>query len=361
MAKSLQRLFRGIRMKTAAKLIENGSFLINNFNLTPRLIKNFMKIIFLGQKPLRTVDLCFDYQCNYKCQHCYAVDFANPKKKGMSLDDYKLAIDKCVAEGAIHFNLVGGEPTMDKRLFDVVRHAKKRGSVISLATNGSLLTKEYCLELKKIGLDVVLISMDQPDKTDLDKFRNKGCYEDVMSALDNCVKTGLKVFISAVLTPQSLRDGKTKKLLQFCIDRKILLHTNLPAIMGRWKNQTQFFFNEEDQQLVRELYKNRYVRACEMSSYFKTACRSGWEKLHITEYGDVMPCTFVPIQFGNILTDNLDDIRKKMHDYKLFKGHIEMCIPSTHLGYRKLYEEKISKNKYLPVSHKDVVLDENTN
>ncbi|MCB0370438.1 MAG: radical SAM protein [Bdellovibrionales bacterium] len=341
-------------MKAAAKLIENGSFLLSNFNLTPRLINNFFKIIFLNQRPLRTVDLCFDYQCNYKCQHCYAVDFANPKRKGMKLEDYKLAIDKCTKEGAIHFNLVGGEPTMDERLFDVVSHAKKKGAVISLATNGSFLSLDFCQRLKDIKLDVVLLSMDLPDKEDLDNFRKKGCFEDVMSALENCTKVGLKVYISAVMTPESLKNGKTRRMLEFCLKHKILLHTNLPAIMGRWKNATQMFLDEEDKKIVRELYKHRYVRSCEMSSYFKTACRSGWEKLHITEYGDVMPCTFVPIHFGNILTDSLKDIRKKMHDYDLFKGEIEMCIPSTHSEYKKIYEEKISKHKYLPVSHTDI-------
>ncbi len=341
-------------MKTLNRIIENGSFLVANPYLTFRLIKNYSRSIFLRQYPLRTVDITFDYQCNYKCKHCYAVDFADSRRKKMNLEDYKNIVDKCIQEGAIHFNLVGGEPTMDERLFDVVAHMKKKKAVVSLATNGSFLTLEYVQKLKDVGVDVVLLSMDLLDKAALDRFRNEGCYEDVMSAMKNCIAVNMKIFISAVITPESLKDGSTIQLLKFCVDNNILLHTNLPAIMGRWRDATQMYLSKEDQDAVREIYKHSSVRSCEMSSYFKSACRSGWEKLHVTEYGDVMPCTFVPIHFGNILVDDLEGIRKKMHQYSLFQKQGEMCMPSTDKAYQQLYEEKISKNKVMPVFYKDL-------
>lgn len=239
---------------------------------------------------------------------------------------------------------------MDTQLFDVIDYIHVHGALISLATNGSLLTPGYAGKLKKHKLDLALISLDYLDAAKEDELRGKGFFEKAMAAVENCLSAGVKVYISAVITKDEIEGESFRQLLDFCKEKNILLHVNLPALFGGWKGRDDLFFSEEDKAKARKLFKGKYIRSCEMSSYFRSACRSGLEKLHITAYGDVMPCTFIPISFGNILEEGLSVIRKRIFKFPFIVMHNEMCIPSTNREYLHFYQEKISSAKMLPIS-----------
>jgi len=341
-------------MRLIDRFIQNSSFVFNKPTVLPRVIWNYFRKGILRQNPLRTVDLVFEYRCNYKCSHCYAADFEDREKSPLSVSDIFETVDKCCQEGAIHFNIIGGEPTLHKDLFKLIDRINKKAAISSLATNGSMIDEEFARKLKKNGLDVVLLSLDSLDEKEHDQIRGKGSYKKAIRALESCFKAKLKVYISTVLTKQNIRDGSMEKLEHFCGEKEMLLHTNLPALYGMWKGRDDLFFNEQDKELVKKLYKGKHVRACEMTSYFSTRCRSGVEKLHITAYGDVMPCTFVPISFGNIKKEGLSEIRKRMLTYPFISEHNEMCIPSTNKGYNEFMKEKLAPGK-VPIPHENIL------
>jgi MoaA/NifB/PqqE/SkfB family radical SAM enzyme len=269
----------------------------------------------------------------------------------MGIEAIKRAVDCCLKEGAIHFNLIGGEPTMNDKLFDVIDYIHAKGALMSLATNGSLFSPEYVRKLKAHGLDLVLASMDYFDAGRQNELRGDGFFEGAMAAVENCLKEGLPVYVSSVVTRNKEGRESFYKLADFCTKKNILLHVNLPALIGQWKGREDLFLTEEDKKEARELYRRKGVSCCEMSSYFEFACRSGHEKIHITAYGDVLPCTFIPISFGNILNEDLSVIRRRILDFPLFKVPHEMCIPSTDSDYFKFYKDQISTAPLLPISY----------
>jgi len=301
-------------MKLIDRVIQNSYFVFNKPAILKPLLKNYLKMAYT-ENVLRTVDIVLEYRCNLKCSHCYATDFDLDGQEPMVLSDILNTVDKCCDDGAIHFNVIGGEPTLSKDLFKLINYMHKKPSIISLATNGWMIDENYAKNLKASGLDVVLLSLDSLDEKEHDNIRGKGSYERAMRALEYCLKIKLKIYISTVVTQKNLRDGSMKKLEGFCDDKQLLLHVNLPALYGMWKGKDELFFNDEDQGLVEKLYEGKSIRSCEMSSYGASRCRSGKEKLHITAYGDVMPCTFIPISFGNINNDKLSVIRERMYNF----------------------------------------------
>lgn len=341
-------------MSLVNRLHRNAGFVIRNPAVLRRIAKSYFLKIFMGRTPLRTADISFDYVCNFKCKHCFTTDFVNPARKAMGLKDIKNVVDRCLREGAIHFNLIGGEPTMNNELFEVVDYIHAKGALISLATNGSLLSKDYVKKLKAHKLDLILVSMDYFDADLQNEFRGDGFFEGALAAVENCLGEGLPVYVSAVITKD--KDGRKSfyALADFCEKKSILLHVNLPTLIGRWKGRDDLFLTEEDKKEVRTLYRKKFVSTCEMSSYFECACKSGQEKLHVTAYGDVLPCAFIPVSFGNILDEELSVIRRRILDSHFFKAHHELCIPSTDPEYFKLYKDQISPAPLLPVSYKAV-------
>ncbi|NIW14134.1 MAG: radical SAM protein, partial [Candidatus Thorarchaeota archaeon] len=75
----------------------------------------------------------------------------------------------------------GGEPLVRKDFFEVMAYAKKKIPYVSVATNGTLLTKENVKKLKNVGVDYVEISLDGARNEVHDSFRGViGCFEKTM-------------------------------------------------------------------------------------------------------------------------------------------------------------------------------------
>jgi MoaA/NifB/PqqE/SkfB family radical SAM enzyme len=335
--------------------MNKAGFLARNPKVVPRVLKNYFVSLIFSKKPLRTVDITFDYRCNYNCKHCYTHNLEDKNRKLLTYKEIIENIDKCIKEGAIHFNIIGGEPTIHPDLFRLISYIHNKGALVSLATNGSMLTREYVSKLKNCRLDVALISLDYLDEDEQDQLTgHKGSFLKTSQAIENCIAVGLPVFISTVVTKYKLQSNEFNKILDFCRNKKITCHINLPTLYGRWKTRKDLIFNKQEIQAIKDLYKDPHVRSCEMSAYFVKGCSPGLEKLHITPYGDVLPCAFIPISFGNIKRDSISIIRDRMHKFSFFNSYNDMCIPSTNKKYYDLFDKMIQEREVLPVDFEEL-------
>ncbi|MCH6570803.1 MAG: radical SAM protein [Acidobacteria bacterium] len=80
------------------------------------------------------------YGCNLRCVHCY-----NPthKAKGeLSTQEFYRIIDELAQEGCFLITFTGGEMFTRRDTFEILTYAKKKGFVIVLFTNATLITPE---------------------------------------------------------------------------------------------------------------------------------------------------------------------------------------------------------------------------
>ena len=88
-------------------------------------------------RPTRWFELTADYRCNQRCVGCYAVDDAGPS---MTSREAAAALARGRKSGARWLWLGGGEPTLRRDLFGLVREARRLGyERVKLQTNGMLL------------------------------------------------------------------------------------------------------------------------------------------------------------------------------------------------------------------------------
>jgi len=76
-------------------------------------------------------------------------------------------------------------------------------------------------------------------------------------------------------------------------------------------------------------------------------CFAGFIQFYMTAYGDVNPCDFTPLTFGNIQDDSLENIWNRMlgHDaYGERSDHCRMQDPE----FRARYIDEIPENVLLP-------------
>jgi len=103
--------------------------------------------------------------CNLSCGYC------NEYTRGADappLSELKARIDRLNALGVMVYDLLGGEPLLHKDLVPLVAYIKGQGgsgNIVTLITNGFLLTPKIVEGLNKAGLDMMQISVDSAHPT----------------------------------------------------------------------------------------------------------------------------------------------------------------------------------------------------
>jgi hypothetical protein len=101
-------------------------------------------------------------RCGLSCAYCNEYDAVS---KPVSLELLRARLDRIADLGTSAIVLAGGEPLLHPDLDAVVRHGRRRGMLVAVATAGSQLTTERIGELNEAGLDHLQIRIEriEPD------------------------------------------------------------------------------------------------------------------------------------------------------------------------------------------------------
>ncbi|MCP5108283.1 MAG: radical SAM protein, partial [bacterium] len=225
---------------------------------------------------------------------------------------------------------------------------------IACATNGTLSGIDKLREAKKAGLDCLYVSIDSLDPARHDTFRGDaaGTLEKALATIENAVSIGLKAAINTTITRQDVYGTNFKEIINFGKKHRLLVLLNLAAPAGKWTNHEELYFRYEDTaQLLKILRENPHVRTDMEANYLKWGCPSFKERLYITAFGDVIPCPFIHISFGNIRTESLDTIIKKALKIPEFKNYEPLCLASQDREFIRKYIFPTFDYEKKPVPH----------
>jgi uncharacterized protein len=210
-----RKFLHSISLKGGGIYFETKPKIFFDFN------KNWLKKII--DQEIKQLTLFITEKCNFKCSYCiYGSSYPDNQintERSMSWDiakrsiDYYLAHSRNVKTKSISF--YGGEPFLEfeiiKKCVDYfLEKSDSKEAVISITTNGSLLTPENIRFLVDKNVDL-LISVDGPEKVhDLHRQykNNKGTFQSVLKNLQyiyDHYPDYFKKFIStnSVVSPQS--------------------------------------------------------------------------------------------------------------------------------------------------------------
>jgi len=314
------------------------AYLKNNRKLISRLIKNYVLILIKNKKRLRTVELALTYNCQCNCEHCYAKSIKKKRKK-LSLKGLKKVIEDCVDLGAIHFLLTGGEPLLYEGFSDLCKFISSRGTILTIATNALLLNKKRIKKIKEAGVDFIEISLDYPDKRH-DKFRNRaGCFENAIKSLEICKEEGVLAGINAVVTNEKIIDGTILDIIKLAKKMRVPMGLCFPTNNGGWLNKN-VILNKENWKKALALIKKHNINICENNNYIKNGCFAGQEKINVNIYGDVMPCPYIQMVYGNVFKEDLRNIYENMSkDPSLNKFDNSFCLPAYNRKFIECYRK----------------------
>lgn len=256
--------------------------------------------------------------CPQRCTYCY-----NKGRAGRVMDTatIKRVIRELKELGVFWLGLTGGEPLLNKDLLEIVESVGA-DCAVKLFTTGSTLTPRLASDLKKAGLFSVSVSLDDWREEEHDRARGtRGAFREALRAIEVFKKTdGLHVGVSAVLSREMIVRDEVEELLSFLSGLEVheaWLSEAKPSVQGFWKSDLVITEAERRKLVVLQDRYNRdggitvnYLGHFEGREHF--GCNAGHRMIYVDSFGEVSPCVFVPMTFGNVMDRPVGDIYADM-------------------------------------------------
>lgn len=215
-----------------------------------------------------------------------------------------------------------------KDLRDYIKAARPWMNLISVTTNGQILTDEKAKELKSWGVDIVTISMDE--------FRPDDTLDKALAAIGSARRAGLKVTIGTVATHDNLWGEFMLQLIEITKRTRSVLMIMMAVPMGALEGKKDAMLTQEDVKELRYFEKNfPQIQTDFMVNWKEYGCGAAKEIIYIKHTGETYCCPYIPISFGNVGRHTLKHIREQMLKVPELAQYYPKCIAGE--GLWKLF------------------------
>lgn len=155
-------------------------------------------------------------RCNLRCVHCYinlpARDDA-ARQGELRGRDWGPIIDEIAAAGCLKLLITGGEPLLHPEFREIYTHAKKAGLLLTLFTNGTLITPavaDYLAAWRPLSIEITIYG--STPQTYAAVTQVEGAFEQCRRGIRLLLERGLPLTLKTMimtLNQHELRDMKT--------------------------------------------------------------------------------------------------------------------------------------------------------
>ncbi|SKC47575.1 radical SAM protein [Maledivibacter halophilus] len=304
-------------------------------------------------------------RCLYNCFHCSAK--GREVKKELTTEEWKKVFKELQEMKTSVIGLTGGEPLLRDDIEKLIEGIDDRSSVV-LFTSGQNFTREKAISFKNKGLFGVGISLDSCIKEEHNKIRrNEDAFDNAVTAIKIAAKEGLYTIVQTVVLKNDINEEKLFKLFSFAKELgahevKILE----PIISGNLllkEDINEILYDTESRKKLIEIQHRanktgRYPKITTFAyteSKEKYGCGAGTQHSYISTAGDLYPCDFVPMNFGNVKNESVSKLWSEMNEtignpkIGCFAMRVNKTIQNNSKGILPLCTEKskelCAKNK----------------
>jgi len=250
--------------------------------------------------------------------HCWHCSFSHRAPEELSLEQLRQAIAEVQELGTAVIGLTGGEPMLRPDLEEIVASIGER-SMSLVFTTGWQLTRERVRELKDAGLGIPVVSMDHYRPEVHDARRGvEGIHAGAVRAIELFREEGFYVAVSFVPDRELIRNREElDRTLRFIRDLGVNdMRLTSPILSGHLTARHDWLLTPEDVAVVWEVQEHLTRTAgepgCFAYDYFESehlyGCGAGYNYMFVDAAGNVCPCDFTMISFGNITQRPITEI-----------------------------------------------------
>jgi len=301
------------------------------------------------------------YKCQCNCVHCSAGRHFRNDVPELSTREAKALIDQSQNLGVAMIAFTGGEPLLRDDIYELISYVDKRKALPILFTNGKLLSEENVEKLIDAGLYSLFVSIDSPIPEEHDQLRGMpGLFDSAIQGIKRMKSKGGYVGISSYATRSAAQNGKYKKLYLLARNlgvENFILFDAVPT--GNMLNDTSEMLTPEQHEEIRQfsskIFKHQMIPQFNSQSWQNSiegylggiGCLAVNIQYYVSGYGDVSPCDFTPLSFGNVRDKSLKEIWNKMVHHPAYNHRSTSCR-MQHPNFRHFYIDPIPHDAKLP-------------
>jgi radical SAM protein with 4Fe4S-binding SPASM domain len=273
--------------------------------------ERFYKQVFEKRIPVNgSVELTF--RCNLRCVHCYCnLPPSDPDAIEGEIETGEVLsiLDQISEAGCLWFLITGGEPLLRKDTLEILIHAKKKGLITSLFTNGTLVTPTIADRLAEWPPHSVEITLYGATQETYEKItRVPGSFQRCMTGIDLLLERSVPLALKTMA--MTLNKEEIFAIKTFAEERglKFRFDPILNPRLDGSKTPCDFRLSPEevveldlqDEQRSREWreFCGRFIAP--VSSEYLFTCGAGISAFHVDPYGHMSACEMVRFQSYNL-------------------------------------------------------------
>lgn len=278
----------------------------------------FTKQIYAKRTAPISIYLCITNKCPNNCVYCSSKNRKDEKE--LDKDQWIKVIGDLQDMHTSIIGITGGEPLVREDILDIVRAINHRSTSI-LFTSGFNLTLKKAKELKAAGLFGIGISLDSYDKESHNKNRNNdNAYDYALKALRTAREAGLYTMAQTVILKENLDKDRLFKLFKVAKDNGAhevkILEPILSGNLLKEDNLGNVVYSENHRKKLIDIQHeaNKHNEFPKITTFAYTeskerfGCGAGNQHSYISASGELYPCDFVPMSFGNVKEKSIKDL-----------------------------------------------------
>jgi len=292
------------------------------------------------------------HRCNFRCVHCYLgaqKAISEKRDQELSAQQWIAILDEITQAGCLYLLITGGDPLLRKDFPQIYRHAKLNGLLVTIFTNGSLITEELLQLFEDLPPRNIEISLYGASNATYEKITGiKGAYSRCIAGIERLLAVGVRIKLKTVL--MTLNNHEFYEIVQiaekygvdFRFDAMIF-----PKFDGD-KSPVQLRIPPAEvveKELFVEDGKSRWLKFLQsMPSQSSSTdalytCGTGLSSFHINAYGMLQSCIMVTsVQYnllqGDFITgwqESIPRVRKKKITHSEYR--CKQCNKMSLCGY----------------------------
>lgn len=306
---------------------------------------------FIRQDPgPATVVLSMTKACAYKCPHCYQ---RNDTGADLDIGLLKKITREMQEIGVTMFDIEGGEPLLKfDRLLDLLSAFDGKRE-IWVNTTGYLLTPEKARQMKNAGVFGVMISLHAPDPESYEQFTGiANSFQIARDAARMFNEAGITVVLNSCPTPELVENGGLDQILRIaqewrCSFVQVIHGKSAGAWLGK---QDEMIRAREKIDRLRQFHllhnsPNQFadatsasVQVYEESPNHFGCTAGGVDRFYLNANGEVQPCEFLNVSFGNVRQEEFKTIFSRMREYFRQPGTAWLCATEAQSIHKTLQD-----------------------
>jgi len=175
---------------------------------------------FQGRRIPAEVSIEVTHRCPLECQHCYnnlPMGDSKARKEELTLEEHIHLLDELVELGCLWLLYTGGEIFARKDFLDIYTEAKKRGFLITLFTNGTMITPkiaDHLAQYRPFSIEITLYGATRETYEALTQI--PGSFDRCMRGVSLLVERSLPLKLKTV--PTSVNVHEVYEMKRFAQD-----------------------------------------------------------------------------------------------------------------------------------------------